>query len=84
MRDDGIEAEARRASMAVVAALEAIQQQRWVEAEQALAEIVLIAAQLRRQIGYRSLRSPEQADAAMSRFERTVIEEASRQARPRN
>ena len=66
--------EARRANVAVVVALDAIQKGKWDEAERALAELVLLAANLRRQLGTRALEQRRAANSRAELFSLAVLE----------
>jgi hypothetical protein len=58
MQDYSMIKEARLANVAVVVALDAVQNGRWAEAERALSEVVLLTAHLRREINARHLNQP--------------------------
>ena len=66
--------QARMANVAVVVALDAIQKGQWDEAERALAELVLLAANLRRQLATQALEDARSANHRTALASLAVLE----------
>ena len=74
MRDRALEQEARRANVAVVAALEAIQNERWEEAERAFSDVALLALRLRKQLStHRNHSAPPEKPMPRGRLANTML-----------